>query len=136
LEDDVMKRLTVAPLTLAIVLLTTSGQDAAEKPKGGKPKAESLMQQKLGHANKILAAIATEDFDAIRQNAEALLRIARLKEFDRATPRDYRAQLLIFDFASGELLRFGKEKNLDGAALAYTQLTLSCVNCHKHLRAP
>ena len=27
------------------------------------------------------------------------------------------------------------EGNLDGAALKYVELTLSCVNCHKHVRS-
>ena len=26
------------------------------------------------------------------------------------------------------------EQNLDAAALAYVQLTLNCVDCHKHVR--
>jgi len=27
-----------------------------------------------------------------------------------------------------------KQKNLDAAALAYMQMTLKCVECHKHVR--
>jgi hypothetical protein len=32
------------------------------------------------------------------------------------------------------LIRQADKENLDGAALAYVQLTLSCVNCHKVVR--
>ncbi len=27
-----------------------------------------------------------------------------------------------------------KEKNIDGAALAYVEMTLVCVKCHEHVR--
>ena len=33
-----------------------------------------------------------------------------------------------------ELTDKAKEKNLDGAALSYVELTLTCVKCHKHVR--
>jgi hypothetical protein len=46
----------------------------------------------------------------------------------------YQTQLQVFRFASNELVRLAEEKNLDGASLAYTQMTISCVNCHKFLR--
>ncbi len=36
--------------------------------------------------------------------------------------------------ANREIVRQAENKNIDGVALAYSQLTLSCVNCHKLLR--
>jgi hypothetical protein len=33
-----------------------------------------------------------------------------------------------------ELNLKAKEKNIDGATLAYLRLTMSCVNCHKYVR--
>jgi len=135
--ENHMSRRKLAWLALVITLCVPTGQGAAEPPDKSAPQKEpSLMRQKLEYANRILTGIATEDFTTIRQNAEALQRLTRLKEFSPAKPTEYRAQLLIFDFATSELLRLSKEKNLDGAALAYTQLALSCVNCHKQLRAP
>ena len=32
------------------------------------------------------------------------------------------------------LTKAAQDKNLDGATLAYVQLTLACVECHKHVR--
>ena len=34
-----------------------------------------------------------------------------------------------------KLIRAASDKNLEAATLAYTQLTISCVNCHKLVRA-
>lgn len=36
--------------------------------------------------------------------------------------------------SADEIVRQAKKDNVDGTALAFTQLTISCVNCHKHLR--
>ncbi len=33
-----------------------------------------------------------------------------------------------------DLIKKAKDKNLDGAALAYVDLTLTCVKCHKYVR--
>jgi len=35
---------------------------------------------------------------------------------------------------AASLVQKAKEKNLDGAALAYVDMTLTCVKCHKHMR--
>jgi len=53
----------------------------------------------------------------------------------RASRPEYRTQLRLFEFADRELIRAAAEKNLDAATLAYNQLTVSCVNCHKIVRA-
>jgi hypothetical protein len=42
--------------------------------------------------------------------------------------------LTLFQTANRELIRAAENENLDGATLAYLQLTLSCVNCHKVVR--
>ena len=43
-------------------------------------------------------------------------------------------QLVGRRYSVDELIRHSNEKNLDGATLAFTQMTLSCVNCHQQLR--
>jgi len=72
--------------------------------------------------------------DAIAKNAKQMQGLAQIEEFVRGRNEDYRTQLKSFHFANRELIRMSEEENVDGAALAYVQLTLSCVDCHKHLR--
>jgi len=93
------------------------------------------MQKKLEYSQNILSALATEDFEAIRTNAASMKALDALEKFVHPRPKDYRMQLQTFQFANDELIRNSREKNVDGAALAYVQLTLSCVNCHKVLRS-
>ncbi len=118
----------IAGTTLAIALSWST-------PASADKKDESLMRKKLEYSQRILEGIATADFQLIRKNAEAMQELARSKEFSPAKSPEYRAQFLMFDFANSELLRLAKEENLDGAALAHTQLTLSCVKCHQQIRA-
>jgi cytochrome c556 len=122
------------PIAIAITLFAAIGTcwfawAADEQP------MSFWMKKKLEHSQSALRSIAVEDFDALRASANAMRRLSDLEGFARRTDaKEYRAQLQIFEFANDELIRNANEKNIDGAALAFTQLTLSCVNCHKHLR--
>ncbi|MBC8351207.1 MAG: cytochrome c [Planctomycetes bacterium] len=49
-------------------------------------------------------------------------------------PKATGTQLKTFEFSVNELVRNAEDKDLDGATLAFTQMTISCVNCHKELR--
>jgi cytochrome c556 len=52
----------------------------------------------------------------------------------RQTP-EYELFTTEFRRAAAELSRAAAEKNMDGATLAYTQMTVSCVSCHKYMRS-
>ena len=119
-----------------IVLFTAgwaSAQDKADEKLQAK-KPASLMQLKLEYAEKVLEGLATEDFALIAKNARAMNGVADLERWFKADTPRYKTQLQVFRFANAELIRLSEEKNLDGAALAYMQTTLSCVNCHKYVR--
>lgn len=113
-----------------ITYLAIAGQDAKQP--------ESVwMKKKLEYSKDILGGITTEDFETVERAASAMRRLSELEGFARRKDtKAYRAQLAIFEFANEELLRHADKKDIDGAALAFTQLTLSCVNCHKQLRLP
>jgi len=107
-----------------------NGQDA-----GGKNRPTSFwMQKKLEYSKNILAGITTADFDKIVENAQSMRRLSTIEGFIRGQTSGYRTQLQIFEEAADEIIRQGQKDNVDGAALAFTQLTVSCVNCHKQLR--
>jgi hypothetical protein len=109
---------------------TVSGQEVA-----GKDQPTSFwMQKKLDYSKNILAGIATADFDKIVQNAESMRHLSSIEGFIRGRTPGYRTQLQIFQESADEIIRQGNKDNVEGAALAFTQLTISCVNCHKQLR--
>ncbi len=108
-----------------------------QKPKQQKPKQQKpsvWMKQKLTYSQRILNGLAIENYDMIEENAIAMQGMSRIEGFVRGRTEGYRTQLKTFEFATSELIRTAEQENLDGATLAFTQMTISCVNCHKEIR--
>lgn len=91
------------------------------------------MQKKLEYSKTILDGLVTEDFNKIAQGAKALNQLGKRKWLENESA-DYRSHNQVFWFTTGTLLMAAEEKNIDGATLAYTQMTHGCVNCHKLIR--
>lgn len=116
--------------------------EAADKP-AAKPEAEGKdseksasvwMRKKLDYSQNILAGITSGDFELVAQNANAMKSLGKIEVFVRGRTPGYKSQMQVFQEANDELLRQAQKESADGAALAFTQLTISCINCHKHLR--
>src|SRR6516162_8302331 len=127
-----MKRLLSSLLvaTFALGAATVAGH-------GGEPpqaKAAELMRKKLLQSQKVLEGIALNDFDKIVQHADELILISKETEFKVMKTPQYQLHTDEFRRHAEELVQKAKDKNIDGATLAYVQLTLTCVKCHKHCR--
>jgi hypothetical protein len=97
-------------------------------------RLRQLMMEKLQSSQKILEAIATNDFKAIGEHADKLSGLANQAEWlAYKTPR-YEQHSNEFRRAAETISRKAKEKNLDGVTLAYVDLTMSCVRCHQYVR--
>ncbi|MFM7073142.1 MAG: hypothetical protein ACKO38_15255 [Planctomycetota bacterium] len=108
---------------------------AQAEPTGDSPQEASVwMRRKLDYSQQILVGIAEADFERIATNAKAMRALGKVERFVRGRTPGYRSQLQIFQDATEQLIKHAEKDNVDGAALAFTQLTISCVNCHKHLR--
>jgi cytochrome c556 len=102
---------------------------------GEEPKrAEPLMQRKLKHAQKVLEGLAINDFDKIADNGQELLDLSKLAEWKAIKTPRYATYSDEFRENVEKLIKNAKDKNLDGATLAYLEMTSSCVKCHKHVR--
>ena len=123
-------------VALAVLSVSTVGADEkkADKKKADKKEASIWMQKKLEHSQKILAGLTEADFDKIQTSAGQMQVLNFLEEWDRGKIPEYRRQLKYFSDANAELIRQAGKKNLGGATLAFTQLTLSCVHCHNVVR--
>jgi len=131
-----MKMLLTVLALIGLPLLAVPFDEPDPKPNQLKQQLSvSLMRSKLEHSKKILEGLATEDFQAISKGAKAMRSLTVLEQWFRADTPRYKAQLNAFWFANDALVQAADEKNLDGATVAYTQLTISCVNCHKQVRA-
>lgn len=128
--------LSIAIFSLLVGTWPLARLAGQEKAVAGKEQPVSFwMKKKLDYSQNILAGIATADFDKIVENAEAMRKLSSVEGFIRGQTPGYRTQLHIFEESADEIIRQAKKDNVEGTALAFTQLTVSCVNCHKHLRA-
>jgi hypothetical protein len=128
-----MKRLLlfIPVLGLAAVFCATNGRSQQMPPEF---KGREFMHRKLEHSQKVLEGIVVEDFDLIEKNARTLNLLSQAAEWQVLPSAEYRRHSEEFRRTTESLVKAAREKNLDGAALAYVQLTLNCVNCHKYVR--
>ena len=125
----------IALVTAIALLIAFAGRGAfSADPETDETKPSFWMEKKLEYSQSILEALAKENFDEIRKKAHALGALNQMERWVRAGVPEYQAQLHIFQNANQQLMKAANHENLDSAALAYVQLTMSCVNCHKVIR--
>jgi hypothetical protein len=120
-------------LVIAVVLVFCAGMSVLGGL-GKEPKKNTLMQKKLAHSQKVLEGIAMGDFKMIARHAGDLIDISKAAEWKAVDTPRYKVYSNDFRRAAENLIDKARDKNLDGAALAYVELTLGCVKCHKHVR--
>lgn len=121
--------LYVLPLgALLLCLPAVSGDD--KQP----AKVNDLMQKKLQHSQKLLEGIVLNDFDKMAKHAEELISLSKLAEWKVLKTPKYEVYSNEFRRTAQTIVDEAKAQNLDGATLAYLDLTMNCVKCHKHVR--
>ncbi len=123
------RRIVVAVLAILLLPVALTAEDGKEDN-----EPSFWMKQKLKYAQEILNGLAQEDYELIAKNATAMQGLNKIEFFVRQKPEGYRTQLKSFQFSVNELVRNAEDENIDGATLAFTQMTISCVNCHKEVR--
>jgi len=139
-----MKNNPVAVIFAALVLWVVAArgnQEPARHPEArkdnaqdSKDKASVWMKHKLGASQKILEGMTRGDFEMIEKHAQGMENLGYLEGWVRADVPGYVSHLHAFNQANRELIRASKNKNLDGVTVAYSQLTISCVQCHRFMR--
>ena|SRR5271166_1392255 len=125
-----MKKLLGIGLLLALVAGIGGYASLAEEAK----KTQSLMRKKLEHSQKVLEGIVLNNFSKIQANAEELIDISKHAGWKVHKSPRYEVYSNEFRRIAETLVEKAKEKNIDGATLAYMEMTMTCVKCHKHVR--
>ena len=115
----------------ALLLLTRSG------PSADKPKLDlrsKLMAEKLKNSQTLLEGLALNDFEKIKDSAQELIRISKAAEWSAYKTPMYEVHTNNFRRAAETIIQKAKDKNIDGATLAYVDMTVTCVRCHQHTR--
>ena len=93
-----------------------------------------FMRAKLAHSQHLLEGITLGDYEMIAKHGQALSLLAQEATWRVLQTPEYLQHSAEFRRAADALTEAAREKNLDGAALGYVDLTMRCVNCHKYVR--
>lgn len=128
--------LWAAVAATAVVLIGTGrADDKKPQPKEkAPPKQLTVMQRKLASSQKVLEGLATNDFAKINTGADGLLECAKDATWKINETEKYLLHTNEFIRRAEALKKAAKDKSTDAAALAYVDLTLTCVRCHQHMR--
>lgn len=117
-------------VVVAVTLLMSIFALQAEQPN----KVSKFMRAKLGHSQKVLEGLAIDDLELVAKNAQDLSLLSLEAGWQVLQTEDYQQQSREFRRAADALKDAAKKQNLDGAALAYVDVTMKCITCHKYVR--
>jgi hypothetical protein len=124
------RALPLAAFVVAVAALVGIAADATPQP----DRVAAFMRAKLGHAEHVLEGLAVADYEMIERAAQELSLASLDSNWQVLQTEDYVRQSAEFRRACDSLKRAAQDKNLDGAALAWVDVTLKCVQCHKYVR--
>ncbi len=124
-----MRTIVLLSLPLGLIFLLAV-------PGIGQPQKDNraFMRAKLKYSQEIVEGLALENFDQIAKNAQQLSLLSQATNWDVFQTEEYVVQSREFRRAADALREQAKKKNIEGAALAYFDVTMKCVNCHKYVR--
>ncbi len=118
----------------AVTLDTSKAATTDETPASVAAAGRSLMRQKLESSQRLLEALTLADFERIISNAEDLQRISLEARWTQPHSPEYAEYGEDFRHALTRVVRASENHNIDGAALNFVQVILTCVQCHKVVR--
>ena len=124
--------LLVVPALVAVLVGVGRAEDKP-KPKE-KPKELTVMQRKLLHSQRVLEGLATGNFEKIATGSDGLVECVKDVTWKINETEKYLLHTNEFLRRLEALKKSAKDKNVDAAALAYVDMTITCVRCHQHLR--
>ena len=126
-----MKRIKIVGLMACLVVAVWAGLGETAPPVNN---VREFMRKKLVHSQKVLEGITTDDLEMVAKNAQELSLLSQAATWQVLQTPEYLQHSTEFRRAANALTEAAKKRNSDGAALAYLDVTMKCVTCHKYVR--
>jgi len=97
------------------------------------PEVNSVMRQKLAHAQKILEAVVTSDWTGLETHSRELEQLTKDPRWTVLTFPEYAKHSAAFVRSVQALHTAAAQRDLEKAPNAYVAVTLQCVECHRYL---
>lgn len=104
----------------------------AARPAQG-PELNGVMREKLGHAQKILEGVVTDDWSTIELESRRLQLLTADPRWTVLKYPEYARHSSAFVAALQDLHRAASQRDLEKTPAAYLAVTLKCVECHRYL---
>jgi hypothetical protein len=88
----------------------------------------------LEHSKAIVEGLVLEDHEKIKKHSQDLSLLSLEANWRVIHTPEYLQHSEEFKRTADSLTDAGRKKNIDGAVLAYLEMTMKCVNCHKYVR--
>ncbi|MCA9049650.1 MAG: hypothetical protein KDA89_13030 [Planctomycetaceae bacterium] len=113
----------------------TDKEDAeSDDDKEGNRPLSSFMFQKLAYSNRILKGLMTDDLKLVEDNADRLLKMSHEERWRASNDMMYMQHSTQYRNAVDDLRTKATRNSVDGAALAWINVTMSCIQCHEWVR--
>lgn len=96
--------------------------------------SKTFMERKLSASKSIIEGLSRADYDLVEKCAQDLMLISQEANWKVLNTKPYLKMSADFRSSAERMRNAANDKNLDGATLAYFEVTLSCVRCHKYIR--
>ena len=125
-----MRRLLYATLLVPLLVVPSSSQEGKKKR-----EPDPLMTAKLKESQTLLEGLTLNDLGKVQKSAEKLLEISKTAQMRKAVNSPaYELHANTFQRSAETVIEKAKAKSVDGATLAYVEMTVTCVRCHQYAR--
>lgn len=125
---------TVCSLSLLAVGLLGAAVWATAQDEPKRQGIAPFMRAKLDYSKDVLEGLATADYKKIADGARALRDLTEQERWRVSPEIRYVRYTEEFERLTEDMEAAARKENIDGATLAYVNLTINCVNCHKFVR--
>jgi hypothetical protein len=124
--------MTTKWIAVIAVLAFSAAAGLAAGPGQG-PEVNNIMREKLGHTQKILEAVVTNDWVGLETHSRELERLTADHRWTALKYPEYARHSTAFIRAVQALHLAAAQRDLEGTPKAYVAVTLQCVECHRYL---
>ena len=96
---------------------------------------EKFMARKLAAAQRALEGVSRGDFQLVRKSSAEMSDLSRHEVWERMASARFVQDTADFVTATEFLDRMAEAEDTEGVSLGFMRLTMTCANCHAHVRS-
>jgi hypothetical protein len=123
----------IAALKLSEVQTSAAVQVEIAAPPD-KKTMEKFMTRKLAAAQRALEGVARDDHALIQKATAEMIELSRQAAWEQMASYRFVQDTTDFVAAAEFLSRMADAKDAEGTSLGFMRLTMTCTNCHNHVR--